>query len=266
MRIPLLRGRQLTDQDNEKAPKVAVINEAMAKKLWPNQDPLGKRFRIQKEPGSLIEVVGVTKQGKYNDPVDDTVLFYYQPLAQNPSTFVTLQLRTGRRSGTVDSRSGAADTQSCAGASAHRRANHGAVIGRREWVLPLPHGARFTVTLGLLGLVLAVVGVYSVISYAAAQKTHEIGVRMALGAGRGDILKMVLRQGFVLVGAGLLAGLALTFLAGRGLGSLLVGVSPSDPVTLVVVALLLAAVGLVASFIPARRAMNIEPLRALKYE
>ncbi len=104
------------------------------------------------------------------------------------------------------------------------------------------------------------------ISYAAAQKTHEIGVRMALGAGRGDILKMVLRQGLVLVGAGLLAGLVLTFIAGRGLGSLLVGVSPSDPVTLIVVALLLAAVGLVASFIPARRAMKIEPLRALKYE
>jgi predicted lysophospholipase L1 biosynthesis ABC-type transport system permease subunit len=89
---------------------------------------------------------------------------------------------------------------------------------------------------------------------------------MALGAGRGDILKMVLRQGFVLVGAGLLAGLVLTFVAARGIVSLLVGVSPSDPVTLISVALLLAAVGLVASYIPARRAMNIEPLRALKYE
>jgi ABC-type antimicrobial peptide transport system permease subunit len=89
---------------------------------------------------------------------------------------------------------------------------------------------------------------------------------MALGAGRDDILKMVLRQGFVLVGAGLVAGLVLTFVAGRGLGSLLVGVSPSDPLTLIVVTLLLGGVGLVASFIPARRAMRIEPLRALKYE
>jgi ABC-type antimicrobial peptide transport system permease subunit len=127
-------------------------------------------------------------------------------------------------------------------------------------------GSRFTVVLGLLGLVLALVGVYSVISYAASQKTHEIGVRMALGAGRDDILKMILRQGFVLVGAGLIAGLVLSFLAGRGIRSLLVGVTPSDPVTLISVALLLAAVGLVASYIPARRAMNIEPLRALKYE
>jgi putative ABC transport system permease protein len=110
------------------------------------------------------------------------------------------------------------------------------------------------------------VGVYSVISYAAAQKTHEIGVRMALGADRGDILKMVVRQGLILVGTGLIAGLVLTFLAARGIGSLLVGVSPSDPLTLISVAMLLAVVGLVASYIPARRAMNIEPLRALKYE
>jgi len=105
-----------------------------------------------------------------------------------------------------------------------------------------------------------------VISYTTAQKTHEIGVRMALGAGRDDILKMVLRQGFVLVGVGLLVGLVLTFIASRGISSLLVGVSPSDPLTFLVVTLLLAAVGLTASFIPARRAMKIEPLRALKYE
>jgi ABC-type antimicrobial peptide transport system permease subunit len=125
---------------------------------------------------------------------------------------------------------------------------------------------RFTVALGLLGLMLALVGVYSVISYTAAQRTHEIGVRMALGAARRDILKMILRQGFLLVGAGVVAGLLLTFIAGRGIGSLLVGVTPSDPLTLIGVALLLSAVGLLASLIPARRAMNVEPLRALKYE
>jgi ABC-type antimicrobial peptide transport system permease subunit len=127
-------------------------------------------------------------------------------------------------------------------------------------------GTRFSVALGLLGLVLALVGVYSVISYAAAQRTHEIGVRMALGAARGDILKMVLRQGLVLVGAGVVTGLVLTFFAARGMASLLVGVSPNDPLTLCTVSVLLAIVGLIASFIPARRAMNIEPLRALKYE
>jgi len=127
-------------------------------------------------------------------------------------------------------------------------------------------GTFFAGALGLLGLVLAIVGVYGVISYAAAQRTHEIGVRMALGADRSDILKMVLRQGVVLVGIGVLVGVGLTLILARGLGTLLVGVSPSDPLTFATMAAFLAVVGLLASYIPARRAMNVEPLKALKYE
>jgi len=125
---------------------------------------------------------------------------------------------------------------------------------------------RLTGALGGLGLGLALVGVYGVISYAAAQRTHEIGVRMAMGADRADILKMVMRQGLKLVGVGVVAGLVITFAATRGISSLLVGVSPSDPLTLLLVAFFLAGVGLLASLIPARRAMRVEPLKALKYE
>jgi len=266
MRVPLLRGRLLTEQDTENKPRVAVINEAMAKKLWPNQDPLGKRFSSKGVEGPFMEVVGVAKQGRYNDPIDDTTLFYYEAQAQDPTTFVTLQIRT---ESTPEALIPAVEQQIRSLAPALPLTDVQTMeqsLGGVNGFFLFRMGSRFTVVLGLLGLVLAVVGVYSVISYAASQKTHEIGVRMALGAGRGDILKMVLRQGVVLVGAGLLAGLVLTFLAARGIGSLLVGVSPSDPITLVSVALLLAAVGLVASYIPARRAMNIEPLRALKYE
>jgi predicted permease len=266
MRIPLLRGRLLTEQDTDKTPKVAVINEAMAKKLWPDQDPLGKRFSDTAPSGPFIEVVGLTKQGKYNDPVDATTMFYYQPIAQNFSSFVTLQLRTA---GSPESLIPVVEQQIRSLAPTLPLTDVQTMeqsLGGINGFFLFRMGSRFTVVLGLLGLVLALVGVYSVISYAASQKTHEIGVRMALGAGRGDILKMVLRQGFVLVGAGLIAGLVLSFLAGRGIGSLLVGVSPSDPVTLISVVLLLAAVGLIASYIPARRAMNVEPLRALKYE
>jgi putative ABC transport system permease protein len=265
MRIPLLRGRSLTEQDTAKAPRVAVINEAMANKLWPGQDALGKRFSDAAPSGPFIEVVGIAKQGKYTDPVDTTTLFYYEPLAQNFRSFVTLQMRTATPEALIpvveqQIRSLApglplVDVQTMEQS-----------LGGANGFFLYRMGSRFTVVLGLLGLVLALVGVYSVISYAAAQKTHEIGVRMALGADRADILRMVLRQGFVLIGAGLVSGVALAFLAARGIGSLLVGVSPSDPVTLISVALLLAAVGLVASYIPARRAMNIEPLRALKYE
>ena len=266
MKVPLLRGRLLTEQDTDKTPMVAVINEAMAKKLWPNQDALGKRFSVKGASGPFIEVVGIAKQGKYNDPVDDTTLFYYQPLAQNPSTFATLQIRTASAPEALipvveEKIHGLAPGLPLTDVQTMEQS----LGGPNGFFLPRM-GSRFTVILGLIGLVLALVGVYSVISYAASQKTHEIGVRMALGAGRGDILKMILRQGLILVGSGLLAGLVLTFLAARGIGSLLYGVTPSDPFTLISVAVLLAAVGLVASYIPARRAMNIEPLRALKYE
>ncbi len=266
MRIPLLRGRLLTEQDTEKTPRVAIIDEAMANKLWPGQDPLGKRFSDTAPSGPFIEVVGVTRQGKYNDPVDTTTMYYYEAIAQNFRSFVTLHLRTA---GSPEALIPAVEQQIRSLAPTLPLTDVQTMeqsLGSINGFFLYRMGSRFTVVLGLLGLMLAVVGVYSVISYAASQKTHEIGVRMALGAGRGDILKMVLRQGFILVGAGLVAGLVLTFLAARGIVSLLVGVSPSDPVTLISVALLLAVVGLVASYIPARRAMNIEPLRALKYE
>jgi predicted permease len=266
MRVPLLRGRLFTEQDTAKTPRVAVINEAMANKLWPGQDALGKRFSDISAAGPFMEVVGIAKQGKYNDPVDTTAMFYYEPIAQSFRSFVTLQVRTG---GTPEALIPDIEKQIHSLAPALPLTDVQTMeqsLGGVNGFFLFRMGSRFTVVLGLLGLVLAVVGVYSVISYAASQKTHEIGVRMALGAGRGDILKMVLRQGFILVGAGLIAGLVLTFLAARGIVSLLVGVSPSDPITLISVGLLLAVVGLVASYIPARRAMNVEPLRALKYE
>jgi predicted permease len=266
MRVPLVRGRLLTEQDTAKTPMVAVINEAMAKKLWPNQDAMGKRFSAKGVSGPFMEVVGIAKQGKYNDPVDDTTLFYYQPLAQNQSTFATLQIRTASAPEALIPIVEEKIHSLAPGLPLTDVQTMEQELGGANGFFLFRMGSRFTVILGLIGLVLALVGVYSVISYAASQKTHEIGVRMALGAGRGDILKMILRQGLVLVGAGLIAGLVLSFFAARGFGSLLVGVSPSDPVTLISVALLLAAVGLVASYIPARRAMNIEPLRALKYE
>ena len=266
MRIPLLRGRLFTQQDTSNTPKVAIISEAMADKLWPGQDALGKGFSNSEPSGPFIQVVGIAKQGKYNDPVDTTTMFYYEPLAQNFRSFETLQLRTA---GAPEALIPAVEQQIrslAPGLPVTDVQTMEQSLGGANGFFLYRMASRFTVILGLLGLVLAVVGVYSVISYAASQKTHEIGVRMALGAGRGDILKMILRQGFVLVGAGLIAGLVMTFLAARGIGSLLVGVSPSDPVTLISVAFLLAAVGLVASYIPARRAMNTEPLRALKYE
>jgi putative ABC transport system permease protein len=127
-------------------------------------------------------------------------------------------------------------------------------------------GAQLTATMGLLGLVLAVVGVYSVVSYAAAQRTHEIGIRMALGAEPRDIMKMVLRQSIVIVVIGLVIGLAAALAGTRTIANLIVGIKPTDPVTFVTVAVVLSTIALVACWIPARRATRVSPLTALRYE
>ncbi|HEY7403137.1 MAG TPA: ABC transporter permease [Candidatus Angelobacter sp.] len=266
LRVPLLRGRTFTEQDKEGAPLVAVINEAMAKKFWPDQDPVGRRFSTKDSSGPYIQVVGLMKQGKYNDPVDDTVPFYYVPQAQAMTTFVTLQIRTAGAPEALIPKVERIIHELAPGMPLTDVQSMEDALGGVNGYFLIRLGTRFSVTLGFLGLLLALVGLYGVISYVAAQRTHEIGVRMALGADRRDILKLVLRQGFVLVGAGVIVGLVLTFFAARGMSSLLVGVSPSDPLTLGAVSILLALVGVIASWIPARRAMKIEPLKALKYE
>jgi predicted permease len=266
MSIPLLRGRVFTDQDTEKSPLVAVINEAMAQKYWPQQDPLGKRFSMKSASGPFMEIVGLVKTGKYTGPGESPTSFFYVPQEQDPQLVRTLQVRTAgvpeslipdveREIHTL------APSLPLFGVESMEQSLEGA-----NGMFLFRMGTRFAGALGLLGLILALVGVYGVISYAAAQRTHEIGVRMAMGADRLTILKMVLNQGFLLIGIGLAAGLLLTFLATRGIGSLLVGVSPSDPLTLGVASAFLGSVGLLASYVPARRAMNVDPLKALKYE
>lgn len=266
MRVPLLRGRTFTEQDDDKAPLVAVVNEVMAQRFWPNQDVIGKRFSVDGPAGPFIQIVGLTKQGKYTGPAEDPTPFFYIPMQQNDSLVAMIQLRT-------------AGAPELLGPELVREIHSIAPnlpvidVQKMDEVLEGVNGlflfrmaTRFSGSLGLVGLILAVVGVYGVISYAAAQRTHEIGVRMALGASRLNILKMILKQGSMMVGGGLAAGLLLTVVAGRGISSLLVGVSPTDALTLVLASLFLASVGLLASFLPARRAMKVEPLRALKCE
>src|SRR5262249_34465193 len=206
MRIPLIRGRFFTEDDKEKAPLVAVVNEEMAREFWPKQDPIGKRFRIKNAEGKLVEIVGITRQGKYTGPAEDPKPFYYIPQAQEPSPYRVLQVRT----------SGAPEAMVPVVREQIRAlAPELPVFGVESMEKSLEGGnglflfriaTKFTAALGGLGLILALVGVYGVISYAAAQRTHEIGVRMAMGADRSDILKMVLRRGMVLVGVGVAIG------------------------------------------------------------
>lgn len=267
MRIPMVSGRAFTQGDDERAPQVAIINAEMAKRFWPGQDAVGKRFSIKGAGGPYLEIVGVVTTGKYFNPLEDPALFFYIPQKQDLlSTLRMLEVRTG---GAPESLLPVAAEQVHALVPElpifiSQTMEQSLQGGNGFFLFHL--GSKLTGALGLLGLALALVGVYGVISYVASQRTHEIGVRMALGASRGTILRMILRQGLVLVGGGVVAGLLLAFLAGRGISNFLVSVSPSDPLTLGLVAVFLTAVGLLASYIPARRAMKVEPLRALKYE
>lgn len=266
MRIPLVGGRGFTEQDIENTPLVAVVNETMAHNYWPRQNAVGQRFSVKGPGGPFIQVIGVAKDGKYESPIESPQAFYYVPRAQHESTFAILQMRTA-----IAPESLISQVQQITHALAPGlplvdvQSMEQSLQGVNGFFL-FHIGTNLTGVLGVIGLVLATVGVYGVISYVAAQRTHEIGVRLALGASRYDILKLVLRRGCLLVSAGVMVGLALTLIAARSLAGFMVGVGPTDPLTLFAATVFLSLVGLVASIIPARRAMKVEPLRALKYE
>jgi len=266
LRIPVHRGRAFTDADDEKSSGVAIINQAMARQFWPDQDAIGKRFSAKAATGPFLQVLGVVQDGKYRGVVEPPSPHFYLPLSQSYLPLRTFHVRTS-----VPPENLATQVQSQIRALAPNlsvselQTMDQALQGVNGFLF-YRLGAQFTGTMGLLGLILAVVGVYSVASYAATQRTHEIGIRMAIGATPRDILKMVLRQGFGTIGLGLVVGLAVAFAGTRLLSDLFYGVTPSDPVTYAAVATLLFAVALLACWIPARRATRVSPLVALRFE
>jgi putative ABC transport system permease protein len=266
LRIPVHQGRTFADADDEKAPNVAIVNQTMAKKFWPDQNPLGKRFSTKKASGTFIEIVGVVQDGKYKGVVEDPQPHFYLPLSQSYMPLRTIHIRSSvspeALSTQIQSQVRALDPSL---AISELQTLDQALQGLNGFLF-FRLGAQLTGAMGLLGLVLAVVGVYSVASYAAAQRTQEIGIRMAIGATPGDILKMVLRQGVGIVAIGLIVGLAAAFAGTRLLADLFYGVKPSDPVTYAAVATLLLAVALLACWIPARRATRVSPTVALRFE
>src|SRR5271156_3543743 len=266
MRIPLLRGRAFHESDNDKAPLVAVVDQSMAQQFWPNQDPIGKRFSLKSATGPFVEIVGVAADGKYIFIGWDKKPFFFVPLAQSFSAYRTLQVRSSlppesmiaqmqNEVRALDPNMPVTDVetmrQSLAGGNGYFIFQVGAILAA---------------AMGFLGLALAVVGVYGVVSFAASQRTHEIGIRMALGAGRRDILQLVLQQGLMLVIAGVLSGAVLAWALTRSMATILVGVSPTDALTYGTATLLLAAIGFWACYAPARRAMKLDPMVALRYE
>lgn len=266
LRMPLLRGRDFTEADGPMAPEVAVISEAMAKKFWPEEDALGKRFFIKDNSAKPIEVIGVVQDAKYRDITEDPRPIFYQPLAQSYMPFRTIHIRTSVPPESLAVQVEQQISELAPGLAVTEVQDMRHSLQGANGFFFYSFGAQVTAVLGLLGLILAVVGIYSVVSYAAARRTQEIGIRIAMGAAPGDILRMVLRQGLGVVGIGLALGLVISLAGTRVLNGFFVGIKPSDPATFVVVVLLLTAIALFACWIPARRATRIDPLVVLRYE
>ena len=267
LKIPLLRGRTIDERDTETSPYVAVVNEAMVKKYWPNTDPMNRHFKIGSDPQHSIQIVGVVKDTHVRSITGTIEPYFYLPFAQHytGNSLSTLQVRTSVAPALVISQvehiiESLAPTMPVFDVQTMTQA-----LDTLNGLLLFQIGAGLAAALGLLGLVLAVVGVYGVISYSASQRTHEIGIRMAVGAEPMQILRLVFRQGLLIVVIGLAVGIAAAFASARVLKGFLV-VSATDPLTYITVVVALTFVALSACYIPARRAAKVEPMVALRYE
>jgi len=267
LRIPIKRGRAFTENDNANAPKVAVINETMAQQFWPHEDALGQRFKTRDKDHNWVEaeVVGIAQDSKYKDVVEDPVPYLYKPLAQEYTPLRNIQIRTSVPPEILKLQIASTIQAMVPGLPITVKTMEQDLQGLNGYLF-FKLGAQLTGTMGLLGLILAVVGVYSVVSYAAAQRTYEIGIRMALGADSSDVLRMVLSRSLAMVATGIAIGLVISFVGAKAISAFLVGVSASDPITFLGVVTLLVAVGLLACLIPAYRATRVDPLLALRYE
>jgi predicted permease len=265
-RVPLLRGRAFAESDDENATQVAIVNQSMVTRFWPNENPIGKRFSLKSDAGPFLQVVGVAGDGKYLFIAEDPQPYFYVPLKQDYTSMRTLQIRTSVPPESLmpqvreEIRNLAPDLP-IFNLETMQKSLEGA-----NGFLVFRAGAERAAQMGVLGFILAVVGIFGVVSYAVAQRTHEIGIRMALGADRRNILKVVLGQGVGLVLAGVACGLVAAWAITRATTKLLIGVSSSDPLTYVGATLLLATVALLACYIPARRATQVDPMVALRHE
>jgi predicted permease len=262
--IPLMRGRDFVRTDATGAPRVVIINETMAQRFWPNEDAIGKRFKFFGDP-DFTTIIGIAKNSKYGGVAEDPIPFIYQPLTQNYTPAATLHVRAAGDAGSLASavRSEIQQIDSTLSVFNIRTLRDQVA----DSLAPVRSNVILMATFGSLALLLASVGLYGVANYSVGQRTREIGVRMALGAGRGTVLRLVLGHGLLLVAIGVAIGL----LAAYGLASLipqglLLRTNPRDPVTFVATAALLSLVALVASGIPAYRATRIDPLKALRAE
>jgi putative ABC transport system permease protein len=264
--IPLVEGRNFTRQDDEGATRVAIVNQHFAQHYWPNQDPLGKRFRLKSAKDAWVEIVGVAKTSKYIFIAEPPTDFVYLPYRQNPSSSMMLVAQSTGDAGTLaaplrDVVRGMDASMPVFNMRTMERLYHMRAISVFNVLVTT------VAAMGLMGLVLAIVGLYGLVAYAAARRTREIGIRMAIGATAPTVLRMVLRQGVTLALTGLVLGLA----GSIGAGVLLSAAFPSgndqrDYLSLALVAPVVLVVTVLATYIPARRASRVNPMEALRYE
>ncbi len=265
MGATLVAGRDFTERDNDTAPGVVIINEAMARRHWPGEDPIGKRITVTLNDTAPREIVAVVKDVKQGDWTAKPLPEIYLPYLQATSPrYLTLVVRTSsdpmRLAAAVQSEVWTID----------KNLPVSEIMSMEDAISASIAQQRFNMLLlgifAAVALVLAIVGIYGVMSYSVTQRTHEIGIRMALGARSSDVLRMIVGQGMVLVAVGIGVGLVGAFLLTRLMESLLFGVSVTDPLTFIAISIVLAGVALGACFIPARRATKVDPMIALRYE
>jgi putative ABC transport system permease protein len=255
---PILRGRAFQAADDASRPRVAVVNQALAEKYWPGRDAVGKRFRLEGPEGPWVEVAGVAKTAKHIFIGESPQPVFYLPLAQNPQSRMTLFLQSAGDPGSlteplrqvvrsIDPHQPVYDVRTM-GDFYQQRA-----LGTMEVIVVL------FASIGLMGLALALVGLYGLMAYTVSRRTREIGIRMAVGAGQGQIIGMVVRQGFWLAAAGVVAGLAGSVAVVRIIVSVFSEMRGAETSTFVLAPLALLAAATAASLIPARRASRVDP-------
>jgi putative ABC transport system permease protein len=270
MRIPILRGRGFSESDNAGAEPVVIINQTMAKMFWPNQEPISQHIWIGKpmgpewtEPGPR-EIVGVVSDIHGASLASAPEPTMYLPYAQRPivEMYFVIRTRQSPMAALPDIRSAMNQVDPDLPLAQVKTMEQVLSLSVTDWRFRTVLLALF----GALAVFIAAIGIYGVISYSVAQRTHEMGVRMALGAARRDVMKLVVGQGLRLALAGIAIGLAGALALTRFLASLLFEVKPTDPLTFVGVCLTLTVVAVLASYLPARRATKVDPMVALRYE
>jgi macrolide transport system ATP-binding/permease protein len=261
MQIPLVEGRDFTDADRAGAPLVAIINQTMAQRFWPGQSALGHHIGY---PGQWRTIVGVAKDIRYHSMTEQPESFLYTPSLQSDQTAENILVRTSRNPAdmlrAVRDAARSLDPQ----VSVLQAATVDELF--QQSLFYYGTSAALGTVLGALGMFLAALGIYGVLAYTVSRRTHEIGVRMALGARPGDVLRLVIGHGALLAGIGAAIGIVASLAVMRLMSNLLYGIRADDPATFASVAVLLAIVALAACYIPARRAMKVDPVVALRYE